>query len=80
MKIHVRINSPEKVLWEGEADSVSSENSKGPFDILPLHANFITFIENKPILVRMENSTKEYKFDNSVIYASQNKVFIYTHL
>ena len=80
MKIHVRINSPEKVLWEGEADSVSSVNSLGPFDILPLHTNFITFIEKKPIVVRTGTEKKEYTFDNSVIYASKNIVLVYTHL
>ena len=80
MKITVRINSPEKVLWEGEADSITSENNEGTFDILPMHANFITFIEKKPIVVRMGRETKEYTFDNSVIYTHDNKVFIYTHI
>ncbi len=80
MKIHVRINSPEKVLWEGEADSITSENAAGTFDILPLHTNFVTFIEKKPIYVRVDKETKEYTFDHSVIYAFENRIYIYTTL
>jgi len=77
MKLHVRINSPEKIIWEGEADSISSKNNEGNFDILPYHANFVTFIEKNPIVVRTGSETKEYSFKSSVIYASLNKVYIY---
>lgn len=77
--LKVRINSPAKVIWEGDADSVSSENSQGPFDILPLHTNFLSFIEDKPIIIRHKGDNQTYKFKNSVIFAKQNKVYIYTN-
>jgi F0F1-type ATP synthase epsilon subunit len=77
--IHVRINSPAKVIWEGDADSVSSENSQGPFDILPMHTNFVSFVENKPIIVKINDKSESYKFERSVIYARENKVNIYTN-
>lgn len=78
--LHVRINSPQELLWEGEAEWVSSENSQGPFDILPFHANFISIIENKAIKIKTRQRAIEYTFPHSVIYAHSNKVFIYTNI
>ncbi len=77
--IKVRINSPDKVLWEGDAVSVSSVNTEGPFDILPLHANFITILEKRDIIVRTVSEEKKYTFEKSVLYAHENAVFVYTN-
>ncbi|OGG19336.1 hypothetical protein A3D78_06215 [Candidatus Gottesmanbacteria bacterium RIFCSPHIGHO2_02_FULL_39_14] len=74
----VEISSPEKQIWKGEAKSVSSKNIAGPFDILPLHANFITIIENQPIKIATVDKIEEFKFTNAIIYASKNRVLIYT--
>lgn len=79
-KIHVRVNTPEKILWEGEADSLSAVNESGPFDILRLHANFITFIENKPIKIKTGTDNKEYTFERAVLYVHSNNVYIYAHI
>jgi len=78
--LKVRINSPEKVIWEGEAASVSSVNTDGPFDILPMHANFITILEKREIIVRSPSGEKKYTFDASVIYTHSNNVYIYTNI
>lgn len=74
----VAINSPEKVIWEGRALSVTSTNSKGVFDVLPHHANFITIIENKPILIQTGTRTLTYTFRMCLMYARDNYVYAYT--
>ena len=79
--LHVRISHAKGVVWEGEARSVSSENSDGPFDILPMHANFITLIRSKPIsIVDAEGKEKRFTYDNAVIHVQDNKVNIYTKI
>ena len=80
MKLNISVKSTASIIWEGEADSVSSINSQGPFDVLPYHSNFISVIENHPIIVRVGKEKKEYSFPFSVIYAHSNKVDIYTNL
>jgi F0F1-type ATP synthase epsilon subunit len=79
-KLMVKINSPEKVLWEGEAEWVSSVNSQGPFDILPFHTNFVTIIEDQKIRINTGKEITEYTFTHSVIYAHSNHVYIYTNI
>lgn len=74
----VEINSPEKEIWSGHAYSISSVNSKGPFDILPLHSNFITIIENQAIKINTGAKIEEFNFKNAVLYVTNNKAIIYT--
>jgi len=78
--LRVRINSPDKLIWEGEAFWVSSVNSQGPFDILPFHANFVSILENQKIRINTTTGVVEYSFPHSVIYVHSNTVFIYTNI
>lgn len=77
--IKVRIDSSEKLIWEGEAKSVSSINPQGAFDILHDHMNFVTLIESDPITVRVpEGKPLIFRFERAVIYNRNNQVSIYT--
>jgi F0F1-type ATP synthase epsilon subunit len=79
-KLTVVINSPDRLIWEGKADSVSSENSDGAFDVLPEHAHFITIIEDKPIIVRSSNQEERYMYENAVLMVKEGVVTIYTDI
>lgn len=79
--LHVRIISPHELLLDSQASSVSSKNSRGSFDILPQHANFLTVVENQPIVVRIPNQKPlNYKFPIAIIMVAENKVNIYTYI
>ena len=78
--IHVRINSPEKIFWEGDVTSITSENAKGPFDILPFHTNFISIIRDKDIHIKTNGKVETFKFPVSVLSAHSNTVCIYTNM
>ena len=80
-ELHVKISSPEKEFFNGVAYSVSSVNSTGKFDILPGHANFITVIENSPIIIRQKTGYKqEYKFPIAILSVANNQINIYTNI
>jgi len=77
----IRISNPHEVVWEGTAVSLTSENSQGVFDVLSQHANFITIIKNKPIVLRfMDGTTKQYDFQRAVIYNRNNQIFVHTQI
>jgi F-type H+-transporting ATPase subunit epsilon len=78
--IHVRINSPEKIIWEGDATSVTSENANGPFDILNFHTNFVSIIRDKEIRVTTGGKVQTFKFPVSVLSAHSNTVCVYTNI
>lgn len=79
--LHVRIISPQKIFLDTQADSVSSKNKQGPFDILPMHANFITVVENEPIVIRVKaQKPLTFKFPMAIILNTSNQVNIYTYI
>lgn len=78
--LHVRIVSTTQLLLDSEALSVSSKNSAGPFDVLPEHANFITMIENTPIIVRFDKQKPHtFTFPMAIMSVNNNQVNIYTY-
>ncbi len=79
--LNVRISNAAEIVWEGAAHSVSSENAQGPFDILPMHENFITLVKDKPInIVTAEGKTMVQHFPVSVIYNVGDTVRIFTDI
>lgn len=77
----VKIITPNQTLFNELALSVSSINSKGKFDILPSHANFITLIQNSPIVITKQNKQKQtFNFPLAIIYVTRDKVNIYTDI
>lgn len=62
--ITVKIVTALETLYEGPASSVSSVNNTGPFDILPLHTNFISLIKDKVTLRLTDGSKREFKLDD----------------
>lgn len=78
---HVRIISPQQLILDTEASSVSSKNLYGPFDVLAQHANFITIIESSPIVVQIKGGKPlTFKFPVAIMYVMENRVDIYTYL
>ncbi len=78
--IPVRIQTPESLVWEGNALSLSATNSAGPFDILPQHANMITIIEGNPIEVVTTFGTRKFVFDKAVLAVKDDSVSIYANI
>lgn len=79
--IHVRISKATETVWEGEAHSLSSVNSAGPFDILPMHANFISLVTDKPIrIVEKSGHEFEYACKQAVVYVTNNVAKIYADI
>ena len=80
--LHVRIISPQQLILDTEATTVSSKNPQGNFDILPQHANFITLVDNSPIIIRPPGGQRPvtFKFPMAIIVTAENKVNIYTYI
>lgn len=79
--LNVKIITPQQIIFQGQAISISSKNSIGPFDILPQHANFITLTENTDIVIRQTNGKEvKFNFPLAIINTFHNEVSIYTNI
>ena len=76
--LSVYVASAEGVLWEGAAQSVSSANRDGPFDVLPQHARFITMLSDTPLTVRpLSGDTQTFALRRAVMHVRDNTVAVY---
>lgn len=75
--LNVRIRDTEHVLFEGQADRVNSYNEMGPFDIYPMHANFISIIKNKLTIYLKKEQLKELSFEQAIMKVKKDIVHIY---
>lgn len=76
----VKIRDAENIIFEGEADLISSINEVGKFDVLPLHANFISMIQQELHIFNKHQKVKELKIQSAVMKVSENKVHIFLGL
>ncbi|MBI2600979.1 hypothetical protein HYW42_03420 [Candidatus Daviesbacteria bacterium] len=77
-KLQLTIISPdsEEVFTE-EVDVVSSTNLEGPFDVWPLHTNFISIIKEFLVIYKNNQKIKELKIDTGVLRVNSNKVEVF---
>lgn len=74
------IKSRNKVYYNGLANSVTSYNDKGIFDVLPEHANFISLISKRILVVDDRGAHHEFDIEGGVMKVYQDKVDIYLEI
>ncbi len=65
------------VVFEGPVEALSSYNDTGPFDVLSLHANFISIIHNAVVLHLKGNVEQTISLETGVMRVHENKVEVY---
>jgi len=71
------VKSAEGKLFEGEVQSVSSENDNGPFDVLPLHTNFISIVKKSLKIKDRSGKEKVLPVETGILRDFVNRVEIY---
>jgi hypothetical protein len=59
LSMHVKVHSPFREYYEGQAFSITGENATGPFDILPKHHNFISLLLPCELIIRTVNKGEQ---------------------
>lgn len=74
----LKIRDIQKVIFEGEVDRISSFNEVGPFDVYPMHANFISIIQKGISVYKNKEKLQEIKLEQAVLKVKQDiaKVFM----
>lgn len=76
-KLLLVIRDRSTLLFQGEVESVSSLNDKGPFDILPRHANFISIIKKQVVIHLPKKEEKQIELESGILKVRNNNVEIY---
>ncbi len=73
----IKVSTPEKVLFEGKALSLSSINARGDFDMMVDHINFITVIKDKLILFLEGEKQQEFDLDMGILRCFDDNVDVF---
>ncbi len=74
---HVKVRDTESLIFEGDVERISSFNEVGPFDIYPMHANFISILHQELSLYKNDQKVKELKFEQAVLKVKQDVAHIF---
>lgn len=73
----VIIRDTENKIFEGDCERISSFNEVGPFDIYPMHANFISILRQELSLYMNSKVIKQLQFEQAVLKVKQDIVHIF---
>lgn len=75
--LKVKVWDTSDVIFEGIADRVSSFNEIGTFDVLKMHANFISIIRKKITLYLHGQIIREFDIGQAVIKVKHDDIHIF---
>ena|SRR5664279_3063123 len=77
LKVHLIVRNRGKILFDEDIKSITSVNDTGTFDILPLHANFITLIKEYIIVHKLDGTIQKKEINNGVLKVRENLINCY---
>lgn len=75
--LRVKVWSPFRVYFNGEAKSVTGTNATGTFDILPQHHNFITLLSPCDLVLRSRDGEVRIRISGGVMQVHKNAVTVF---
>jgi F0F1-type ATP synthase epsilon subunit len=75
--LNVIVRNTEEIVFQGEVERVSSFNEVGRFDVFPMHANFISIIQQELSIFHNKQKIKELKIDQAIMKVKGNIVHIF---
>lgn len=77
VNLQVILISKDKILYSGLADSVSSVNERGAFDILPKHKSLVSTIKDKLEIRKGSVQPVSLAIESGLLRVHENQVEIY---
>jgi F-type H+-transporting ATPase subunit epsilon len=71
--MQLRILTPEKILFEGDIDSITLPTPDGIITALPKHTSLVTPLTNGEVKVKNKSGEKKFLASGGVFEVSHNK-------
>lgn len=75
--MRVKVYSPFRSYFDGQAQSISAVNGTGPFDILPRHHNFISLLSACDLVVRTKEGAKKIIISGGIMHVKADQVVVF---
>ncbi len=78
LSMEVKVHSPFRDYYDGQAFSISAVNATGPFDILPKHHNFISLLSACDLIVRtVKSGDQKIRIAGGIMHVKADKVIVF---
>lgn len=78
LSMKVKVYSPFRDYYDGQAFSVTAENDTGPFDILPTHHNFISLLNPCNLIIRSVNEQEQtIIISGGIMHVKSDQVIVF---
>lgn len=77
MFLNLIIRKRDGIVFKGLVKSISSLNDKGPFDILPMHTNFVSVISDRITVVAENGGINNISITRGIIRVKENTADVY---
>lgn len=74
--MHIEIITPDKTLFNGEADSITLPGTDGTFQLLNNHAPIISSLVKGTVVVKHQNNIEQIEISGGVVEVQKNKVIV----
>lgn len=76
----VNILSLTKIIFQGEANSLTAPGAEGTLTVLPHHAPFITFLEKGNLKLKTEKEERFFKIEKGILEVNRKEVNVLVRL
>jgi len=74
--LELEVLTQEKIVYKGMVKSLSSTNTKGRFDILAKHSNFISLVNDNLIIIENRGKRIDIPIERAVMMVTSNKIYV----
>ena len=76
--MQVRVQSPFRDYYDGQAYSLTAENATGTFDILPHHHSFISLLLPSELIIRTAKAGElKIRISGGVLHIKADQVIVF---
>jgi len=75
--LQVIVRNRDGIMYSGPAASVTSKNSRGDFDVLPEHENFISLVDRSIVVKTPEGTEQEFPVTNGALKVVNDTVQVF---
>jgi hypothetical protein len=76
--MNVKVYSPTRVYFDGEALSISATSATGEFDILPEHHRFISLLQECDVIIRtIDQGNRKVSISGGLMHVKADRVAVF---
>jgi len=75
--LQVVVRSRQGLVFEGQAIAITSENKNGPFDVLERHANFVTTIQKRLVIIKPGGGKVVMQVGSGMMHVYKDQVLVF---